>query len=169
MKKHVIEISVLLVLVLVACVVTHLVTKTTEDKVGDNTSVSVSANDVEDVDNSDTAHELPEKQTVAIDVTDSKKMLFEYLVEELTAEELTWCINATLSGESIAERITEDVVDTAILDIKSHADDGTIYMVLKASADETTQCLVNVCTYADRINPIYSIKFVNIDGVWSIS
>lgn len=129
---------------------------------------------VEDEENQDSVsgNEIPTpicvKPEVEIDFTDINKFLFEYAPDELTLDELTWCVNYAIESLGAGDCIYDDSLNVCLESIKQNADDGKIYLVVRYIPEDST-VLVNACTYEDRINPVYQVQLVSVDGAWEIA
>lgn len=164
-KKLLIVLAILVVVLIVMCIVLRN-RPAMELPKGDVTTIS--DNDVEEVSQTEEVV-IDTNREVAIDYTDSHKMLFDYNVDDLTITELQRCVNVTLESESISYSVDEDVVDDFILDVKQHADNGRIYLVVHGyDNDGEVSCIVDVCTYADRINAVLTITITRSEDSWIV-
>ncbi|MCM1215035.1 MAG: hypothetical protein NC548_11000 [Lachnospiraceae bacterium] len=122
---------------------------------------------IENVDTGEAIEATPEPvRDILVDVTDTQKLMFEYSETDLDVDALLYCANYTLETFSNTNPIEEDLIKQVYDNIYLTGTDGMIYLVCKADSDTLE---LRACTYADRVNPVYTASFTLSDGVWTLN
>lgn len=153
--------------------VIRLLTKST-DKGSDETPTeeTISMNDVSEEESTETEEkeEAPSNEAIVpqaeilFDYTEQHTVL-DYSTEELTQDKFNWCVNYALESFSVYDLVNVDTTNSFYSTVLSYADDGIVHLVIRVVDGN---CIINVCSYGDRINPLYSVTLTYEDDTWNV-